>query len=169
MAQDRFRIELLAGHHKRGPFSSGVAPLDDYLHRYAQQDIQRRLAVVYVLFDNERDRVAGYYTLSSYAVDPKGLPETLSRRLPRRPVPVVLLGRLATDVEYRGQGFGRRLLIDALQRALYGSQQIAAMAVIVDAKDEAVRSFYEHYGFQRFNDDPYRLVIPMRTIARLLA
>ncbi len=168
MPNDRFRVEPLGTSHDRTAFSSGVGALDEYLRHYAHQDMQRRLAVVYVLEDVDGERIAGFYTLSSFTVDPRGLPDPLARRLPRRPVPVILLGRLATELNYRGQGLGGLLLIDALRRSLQGSQHITAMALVVNAKDDTAREFYEKYGFTRFSDDPFRLFIPMATIDALV-
>lgn len=164
----RLQIELLGPQHDRAAFSSGVAALDDYLQQYAWQDMRRRLSAVYVLVNPSQNQIAGYYTLSAFAVEPRELPLDVARKLPRRQVPTYLLGRLAVDMGYRQQGFGKRLLIDALRRAFDGSQRIAAMAVIVDAKDDAARAFYEHYGFQRFTTDPYRLFIMMGTIGTMV-
>lgn len=169
MTHERLRIEPLGPRHDRALFGSGVEALDTYLHRYAQQDLARRLAAVFVLVYPGRPGILGYYTLSALAVDPRGLPPPLARRLPRRPLPASLLGRLAVDVNHRSQGLGRLLLLDAMQRALEASSQVASMAVVVDAKSDEARVFYEKYGFERFVDDPYRLFIPMATIAALVA
>lgn len=99
---------------------------------------------------------------------PTDLPAALHRKLPRYDaLPAVLLGRLAVDGRYRGRGFGKLLLIDGLRRAYAHSGEVAAMAVIVDGIDDAARLFYEHYGFERFADDPDRLFLPMTTIAKL--
>jgi ribosomal protein S18 acetylase RimI-like enzyme len=164
---DRFQIELLEAHHDRAAFSSGVDALDNYLRQYAWQDARRHLSAVYVLVDPSENRIAGYYTLSAFAIEPREFPLDVSRKLPRRQVPTYLLGRLAVDMDYRQQGFGKRLLVDALQRALEGSRSIAAMAVIVDAKDDTARAFYERYGFRRFTTDPHRLFIMMGTISAI--
>lgn len=123
-----------------------------------------------MLADLAAHLVAGYYTLSATSLAPTDLPADLARRLPRYlDLPAVLLGRLAVDSRYRGQGFGKLLLFDGLQRAYVHSDEVAAMAVVVDAIDDAARSFYERYGFERFLDDPGRLFLPMTTIAKLLS
>jgi GNAT superfamily N-acetyltransferase len=97
------------------------------------------------------------------------LPPTLAKRLPRYPtLPAFLVGRLAVDRRYQGQGIGRRLLMSALGRSLELRTQIGAIGVIVDAKDDAARAFYEHYDFQRFEDNPYRLILSMKTMEQLL-
>src|SRR5437764_91259 len=82
------------------------------------------------------ETVAGYYTLSQYAVELDVIPEELARRLTRYPmVSVTLLGRLAVSSNFRGKGLGERLLMDALRRSLRSSQEVASAAVVVDAKD----------------------------------
>ncbi len=168
MPGDHYLFEPLGPHHNRAAFSCGVVALDRYFRQQASQDLQRNLAAVFVLRDTTSELVIGYYTLNATSLESTGLPPAVTTRLPRYPVlPAVLLGRLAVDERYQGQGFGELLLVDALRRSLATSEQIAAMAVVVDAKDDAARGFYERYGFQRFLDDEYRLFIPMTTIANL--
>jgi len=163
----RVRVEQLSAKHDRSAFSSGSDDLDRYLRERARQDQRRRLSAVFVLFDVANDTVAGYYTLSACAVAPLSLPHDMARRLPRRPMPATLIGRLATDLRYRGQGLGGLLLVNALTRAAHASRDIGSMAVIVDAKDNQARDFYEHYEFQRFTDDQYRLFLPMADAERV--
>lgn len=124
-----------------------------------------------MLFDPRANRIAGYYTLSASALQLDNLPPAMRRGLPRYPlVPVVLLGRLAVDLGYRGQGLGEALLFNALRRAFeVGTLEIAATAVVVDALHDRARAFYERYGFQRLLDNSYQLFLPMPTIGRLLA
>ncbi|MFN8593502.1 MAG: GNAT family N-acetyltransferase [Thermomicrobiales bacterium] len=171
MTQQQYRIERLGRHHDRAAFTCGEDSLDTYLRQRARQDADRNVAAVFVLGDPTTDRVAGYYTLSSASVTLDDLPEAMRRALPRYPlVPVVLLGRLAIDRAFHGQGLDEVLLYDALQRAFtVGTREIAAMAVIVDALHDRARGFYEQYGFQRFPSNEYRLFLPMTTIAQLLA
>jgi ribosomal protein S18 acetylase RimI-like enzyme len=163
----RLRVELLDQSHDRAAFSSGNDDLDCYFREQAGQDQKRRLSAVFVLFDVANDIVAGYYTLSACQIEPRALPNELAKRLPRRSLPATLIGRLATDLRYRGQGLDGMLLVNALTRAANASRGIGAMAVIVDAKDDQARGFYERYGFQRFADDPYRLFLPMADAERV--
>ena len=164
-----FLVEPLGPHHDRQRFDCGVAALDRYLQAQARQEMDRNVAIVYVLVPADtRSSIAGYYSLSSTAVRLADLPETTRTRLPRYPlVPATLLGRLAVDQTYRGQGLGERLLIDALRRSLATSRAVASVAVVVDAKDAAGSTFYARYGFQAFPDQPLRLFLPMKTIAAL--
>lgn len=96
------------------------------------------------------------------------MPDEIIKKLPAYPiVPVTLLGRLALDQQYKGQGLGEFLLIDALKRALKQSSQIAAAAVVVDAMDEKAAGFYRHFEFMDFPDKPGRLFLPMKTIGAI--
>jgi GNAT superfamily N-acetyltransferase len=110
--------------------------------------------------------IAGYYTLSAMSVQIAELPAQTVRKLPRYPlVPATLLGRLAVDRRHQGKGYGRFLLGDALYRA--ARSEIASFAVIVDAKDENARRFYERESFLPFPDQPMKLFRPMTDIRRL--
>lgn len=170
MAQDRYRFEPLGSQHDRAAFTCGVEALDHYFQRQSRQDVRRNLAAVFVLIDRSQNAVVGYYTLSASSIEPVDLPLEMTRKLPRYPAfPAVLIGRLAVDTRYRGGGFGRLLLMDVLHRSLRHRDQVAAMAVIVDAKDDTARQFYERFGFLRLETDDYRLFLPMPTIERMFA
>lgn len=161
-------FEPLSQDHNRAAFSCGVEPLDRYVRQHASQDIRRRVAAVFVAHESMSNVVCGYYTLSAFGINPVSLPTEITRRLPRYDsLPATLVGRLAVDQDQQGQGLGRQLLMDALERSLQATEQIASMAVVVDAKDDAARRFYERFGFQRFLDNDYRLYIPMATVGQL--
>jgi GNAT superfamily N-acetyltransferase len=165
-----FSIEPLNSGHDRTEFACGVEELDRYLRERAGQDMRRRVSAAFVLLDSSTRRVVGFYTLSGASIERGTLPADVSRPLPRyRSIPAILLGRLAADERYRGQGLGSLVLIDALRRSLSSASQVGAFAVVVDAIDERARAFYEHYGFIRFHDDEQRLFLPLETIAKLLA
>lgn len=127
--------------------------------------MRRGLAVVYVLVDTfTPETIAGFYTLSASSVPLDDFPDEIARRLPYSNVPVSLIGRLATSLEYRGQNCGSRLVVDALMRSCTISEQVIGVhAVVVEAKDEGVVPFYERFGFARFKDDRLRLFIPIKT------
>jgi GNAT superfamily N-acetyltransferase len=159
------RVEALGPHHDRSAFASGVEPLDRYLRTQAGQEARRNIAAPFVLVMPDGS-VGGYYTLSATAVKLPELPAGVTRRLPRYPlVPATLLGRLAVDRRFHGQGYGRFLLADALFRA--ARSEIASFAVIVDAKDENARRFYQREGFLPFPDQQMKLFRPMADIAQL--
>ncbi len=167
-AKDGLITEPLGKHHDRAVFSCGASELDTYLQRQARQDARRNVAAPFVLCTAESATVIGYYTLSAISIEAGELPADIIKKLPRYPdVPAVLLGRLALDARYSGKGFGKHLLVDALRRAWEGTEQIAAAAVVVEARDTDAASFYEHFGFRRFPDNPDRLFMSMQFIANL--
>jgi len=143
-----YRIERL-GAQDRADFDCGVAVLNTYLQRQASQDERRRVTACFLLIEAASSAIAGYYTLSAGSVLLEDLPEATSKKLPRYPtVPIVRIGRLAIDSRFQGQKLGGVLLYDAIQRA--ASSDIAAFAVVVDAKDDAAVAFYQHHGFTPF-------------------
>ncbi len=165
----RITVEPLGRQHDRTAFHCGAEALDRYLKQQARQDAEKRVAAPFVAVSQPDTRVLGYYTLSASVLTVADLPDDLARKLPRYPqLPVTLLGRLAVDQSARGQGFGEHLLLDALNRSLTHADQIAAMAVVVDAKNEAAVAFYRHYGFAPLQAQPSRLFVPMRLVAQLL-
>ena len=154
--------------HVRNAFSCGTPALDRYLHQQARQDHEKQVAAVFVLLQGTSPKVLAYYTLSAFTIETRQVPATLARKLPRYPqLPVTLLGRLAVDQQCKGQGIGQFMLLDALRRCHQAASDIAAMAVVVDAKDEAAAAFYLHYGFIPLDDSANRLFLPMATIAKL--
>lgn len=159
-------IEPLARSHRRDSFDCGEPVLNDYLHRQAMQDMRRGVSRVYVARERGSSKVLGYYTLSAASFGRKDLPEKEAKRLPHYPVPAALLGRLAVDRMYQGQQLGRFLLFDALYRVLHAAETLAVYALVVDAKNDSARAFYERYGFLRFPDSSMRLFIPIETLRR---
>ena len=145
--------------------------MDEYLKRRATQDLKRRLAVTYVLTPRDKPtRVAGYFTLSAYAVLASELPEEVAGRLPRHDrFPATLIGRLARDAAYRGDRLGELLLLEALSRAFENSDRVASFAVVVDALNDQAATFYQRYGFLPFADVAHRLYLPMATVKTLLS
>jgi predicted GNAT family N-acyltransferase len=164
---DTFKIEPLGKNHDRAAFSCGKQSLDQYLKDQAGQAVGKNLAAVFILTADGK-KIAGYYTLSSYAVKLDEIPEEIARKLTRMPeIPATLLGRLARSIEFRGQGTGGILLVDALKKALENSAHVASWAVVVDAIDEEAEEFYRRYGFLPFPNKPNRLFLPMNSIQKM--
>lgn len=144
-----YAISPLDPEADRAAFACGEPALDDYLQRHASQDVKRGVARVFVACPVGQPRqIAGFYTLSAASVAAETLPEAWRKKLPRYPVPVALLGRLAVSQQAQGTGpgilSGRRL-----QAAGHRSQpDIAVAAIVADAKNERFKSvFYRHFGF----------------------
>lgn len=159
------RVEALGPQHDRSLFFSGAEALDRYFRSQAGQDARKNMAAPFVLVLPD-GVIGGYHTLSTTGVKLTEFPDDITRKLPRYPlVPATLLGRLAVDRKFQGRGYGRFLLADALFRAV--RSEIASFAVIVDAKDEAARRFYERESFLPFPEQMMKLFRPMADIRRL--
>jgi ribosomal protein S18 acetylase RimI-like enzyme len=161
-------IEALTSQQSRDNFCCGIEALDLYLKKQAGQDVRRFLTAVFILQDLQQQRIAGYYTLAATAIELADLPDVIVRKLPKYPLlSATLLGRLAIDQNYQGQGLGTFLLFDALHRSK--NSEVASMAVVVDAKNEQAKEFYEYHQFIPFSSQPLRLYLPMATILTMLA
>jgi ribosomal protein S18 acetylase RimI-like enzyme len=142
-------------------FSCGQSALDDYIRRYAAQDVRRNVARVFLATpDDDPQRLAGFFTLSAGSVNCTDLPSSLARKLPRYPVPVALIGRLAVAVAFQGKGLGSILLADACKKVTGASAVLAVVGIVVDAKDDTAEGFYRHFGFQPLPGAPGRLLLP---------
>lgn len=158
-------VKVLEKKHNRKGFSCGVVELDNYIQQYVSQDTKRKLAVCYILED-EQANVIAYYTLSSGSVDLGDLPDHVKSSLKYTEIPVVMLGRLAVDMNYQGNKLGQILLIDALKRIVEISTLIGNHAVIVDPINEIAAKFYAKFGFIQLKDAK-RMFLPLKTIANL--
>jgi GNAT superfamily N-acetyltransferase len=148
--------------HDRQGFECGVPVLDEYLHRFAEQHRRRGISSVYVLTDSAQpERILGYYTLSAAELDAQQISEAGRKKLPRYPVPCFRMGRLACRSDQQGRGLGKLLIGCAVDRCLKARQQVAAYALIVDAKDEDAKAFYLHFGFKRLLDAGLTLYLPL--------
>jgi predicted GNAT family N-acyltransferase len=148
--------------HDRQGFGCDVPALDEYLHRFAEQHRRRGISSVYVLTESAQpERILGYYTLSAAEVDSQRLTEAERKKLPRYPVPCFRMGRLACRTDQRGLGLGKLLLGCAVDRCLKARQQVAAYALVVDAKDDLAKAFYVHFGFKTLQDATLTLYLPL--------
>lgn len=168
MATD-WTVEPFDKTHDRSAFECGRPALDDFIRARVSQYEKRRLGKTFVAVPPGEKRVIGYYTLAAGAVAFEHLPGDSARKLPKHPVPVVLLARLAVDRSAQGRGLGEALLMDALQRSLDLSGGLGVHAVEVDALDDAAAAFYRKYGFTPLLDDPLHLYLPIATVEDLLA
>ncbi len=157
-------IEPLNTTHDRPNFSCGIEIFDNYLQKQATQDIKRHISRVFVAVEKDRPKeVVGYYTLSSLSIELSQLPENLSRKLPKHPVPAVLIGRLAVSQFAQGKGVGKMLLADAVKRLLSVSDEVAVYALVVDAVNNNAKRFYERFGFNPLRDDGQRLFLAIKS------
>ncbi|MCY4394065.1 MAG: GNAT family N-acetyltransferase [Rhodospirillaceae bacterium] len=158
--------EPLGPQHDLSQFASGVPALDSWLQGKARLNEAKGGARTYVACDG--DRVAGFYSLAASAVERRRVSSRVGRSMPD-PVPVILLGQLAVDANYRGRHLGSDLLVDAARRALAAAHVIGARAIVVQAIDEAAVAFYARFGFRRFsNREPLTLILRISELETML-
>ncbi|MFY9821935.1 MAG: GNAT family N-acetyltransferase [Thermoanaerobaculia bacterium] len=168
-----FRIEALGRHHRAllEDFRNQHQSLVDYLRRFALRHAEKDLlARTFLAIDGAagEERLAGYFSLATASVERTavGAIESLDR-LPRFPIPAVLLARLAVDGRVQGQGLGRFLFEEALGLTLQlaRSGPVAFRLFVTDAIDEAAARFYERLGFSRLSDEfPCRMVLDLKSL-----
>lgn len=158
---------ILSTKHRKEIFTCGKDILDTYLRTQAKQDVKRKLTACFILSEDDAT-VKGYYTLSNTSVNRDFLPEGLIKKLPPSylHLPATLLGRLAVDIRFKGQGIGGNLLIDALKRSYHNSMHIASMAVVVDPLDKEAIDFYGYFGFIALPDSG-KMFIPMAQLEKV--
>lgn len=142
-------------------FQCGSEPLNDYIRRYASQDVRRNIARVFIATpENDPRQLSGFFTLNAGSVSCSSLPASLARKLPRYPVPVALIGRLGVDKKFQGKGLGSILLADACQKVSQASTVLAVAGIIIAAKDDDAISFYKHFGFIPLQGQAGRMLLP---------
>lgn len=147
-------------------FSCGQPDLDEWLRVYAGQRERSNNTRTFLAVVPDSQQVVGYYTTTTYRLEPDREATRLGAGQHRYPIPAVLLARLAVDRHWQGAGIGRQLLVDALAKVAEASLSVGFEVVVVDAIDDTAVTFYARYGFQQFGDHPRKLFIPTK---RLLA
>jgi GNAT superfamily N-acetyltransferase len=154
-------IRTYDGNVNAKTFNCGQAELNDYICRYATQDIKRDLARIFMASPvDDLACLAGFFTLSAGSVKCSDLPTAIARKLPSYPIPVALIGRLAVDKKFQGKGLGSILLADACQKVRQAKDTLAVVGIIVDAKDDSAAAFYHHFGFIELPGRSDRLMLP---------
>lgn len=160
-----FIIEPLTANHRRDGFDCGIDSLKDFLKRFARQNNEKGLGRTYVAVRQGDLQICGYYMIASGSISFNSIPENL----PRYPVPVVHLGRLAVDKAFQGQRLGKVLLADALMRAVKIADQLGIYAVELYALTDFAREFYQKFGFTVLLDDSLHLYISIKKIRKLMS
>ncbi len=161
------RVEKLRPDHRIEGFDCGREQLNRYLLRYAWQNQQAGAAQTYVGLAG--DAVVGYHTLAVGQVSREEAPERLTKGLARHPVPIMLLARLAVDRHWHGQGVGKALLKDAMQRTLQAADIVGIRAIAVHAKDDAARAFYLKFDFIPSPTDPMHLFVLLKDVRKIIS
>src|SRR5690349_13342858 len=158
---------LLTKNYDRNSFDCGVPALNDYLKKYALQNQKKHAARTYVA--SRGTRIVGYYSLAYGSVSLEEAPQTVKSGLPRHPIPVILLARLAVDSTEQKRGLGPALLKDALLRTIQAAEIAGLRAMLVHAKDDAAKRFYQKFGFEPSPIDGYHLFLRLSDILASLS
>lgn len=160
--QTKPSIAKLSIEHDPSAFDCGHQTLNAFIRLHALPSQRAHISQTYVA-------VVGYHTLAVGDVSHGDAPERLAKGLPRYPVPILLLARLAVDQTWQGRGLGAALVGDAMRRTLRVADIAGVRALLAHAKDEAARRFYTHLGFEPFPGEPlilYRLLKDLRTMSK---
>ncbi|MDQ2665593.1 MAG: GNAT family N-acetyltransferase [Gemmatimonadota bacterium] len=168
LAHNALHFAPLSKAHAREAFACSRHPvLAKYIREQAMQDMTKHVAAPCALVD-ARGTIIGYYTLSAASVTLDQIPPAAAKGLPSYPqIGAVRIGRLAVGDQFLGQGHGKRLLMNALDRIAQAATTLGVAFVIVDAKDDEAAEFYAKYGFEPFPGTPMSLFLPMRTLLAL--
>ena len=147
-------------------FNCGQPALNQFLQRYALVNQKANSAQTYVCC--QADVVVGFYSLAAGSVDPESAPPRVMKGLARHPVPVLILTRLAVDQNHQGKGLGKALLKDALLRTAQAADIVGIRCLLVHAKDEAARQWYEAWEFDPSPIDSYHLFLMLKDLKALL-
>ncbi len=160
------RMTGLAAHHDRLDFDCGEPALNEFLRKLARQQAGRDFSRTYVAVEGDERRIRGFHALSAGAIDFQNWPAGL--HLPRYPIPVARIGRLAVDLRDQGSGVGASLLSHALRSSVTLAEQIGMHAVVVDAKHDRAAAFYARYGFRTLQEHGSTMFLLMSEIRRTL-
>ena len=153
-------VTQLKAEHERTSFDCGSEPLNQYLKAYALQNQKRDMVRNYVCCDS-KGVVKGFYSLTYGQLMPDELPPEVTKGGGKYPIPVMLLARLGVDKEFQGIRLGSALLKDAILRTIQAADIGGLKLLIVHAKDDSARAFYERHGFQPSLLDPLKMFLPM--------
>ena len=161
--------EAISRTHNRKSFDCGEQALNEYLVKFARQNHESGGAKTFVAVSSESSsQVLGYYSVCPASLDYAQTPEIVKQGLGRYDVPVFRLGRLAVDKKMHGKGLGGQLLIAAGVRCLRVASQVGGVAMLIDAKNEAVANWYASYGAVALNDAPLSLILPFSVLENSL-
>lgn len=169
--------ELNKALHDRNAFDCGTHELNEFIQQFASRHREAGISKTMVLPEQaaqgdlriRKQRICSFYTLSHTEIERETLPDALAKKLPKYPIPVMLIAQLAVDKEAQGLGLGKVSLVRALRHCLEIDEHLPSYAVVVDALDDGAQAFYEQYGFRILDkhNGRVRLYLPMGTIEKL--
>jgi len=167
LSQEYAPIRKLLATDQVDAFDCGQLALNQFLQRYALINQKANSAQTYVC--RQGDDVVGFYSLAVGSADPQTTPSRVMKGLARHPVPVMILTRLAVDKAHQRKGLGQALLKDALLRTAQAADIVGIRGLLVHAKDDAARQWYESWEFEPSLTDPYHLFLMLKDLKSLLS
>jgi GNAT superfamily N-acetyltransferase len=147
-------------------FECGQPALNQFLQRFALASQQAHSAQTYVCC--YQAKVIGYYSLAVGSVVAAAASPRVMKGMPQRPVPVMILGRLAVDLSHQSLGLGKALLKDALKRTAQAADIAGIRALLVHAKDQTARDWYAQWEFEPSVTDPFHLFLLMKDLKAII-
>lgn len=166
MNDDYSPVRKLVATNQVDAFDCGQTELNQFLQRFALVNQKANSAQTYVCCKGAE--VVGFYSLAVGSIDPESAAARVMKGLARHPVPVMILARLAVDIEHQGIGLGKSLLKDALLRTAQAADIAGIRCLLVHAKDETARRWYESWEFEPSPTDPYQLFLMLKDLKNLL-
>ena len=161
--------EPVAKSHDRDAFDCGDEALNQFLRNHARKAHEQASAKTFLSVSDADDaKVLGYYSVCPAAIDYERAPESIQKGLARHEVPVFRLARLAVHLQIQGRGHGGQLFMAAARRCFLASTQAGGVALLIDAKNARVAEFYKIYGAVPLRDAPLSLLVPFKTLQKLL-
>lgn len=161
------RIEKLGPGHDLLGFDCGQDDLNRWFLKFALQAQRANSARTFVGLEGES--VIGFYSLVFSQVEFEDAPSRLRKGVPRQPVPVMLLARLAVRKEWQKKGVGRAFLRDAVLRTLQAADLAGLRALLIHAKDDEAKRYYSQFDFMASPTDPLHLCALLKDLKHLLA
>jgi GNAT superfamily N-acetyltransferase len=161
------RPERLTREHELDDFDCGEPALDEWLRRHARAADASENARVFVVTEDGAAVVA-YYALAAAQVEPRSATARAAKGQPSRPIPAILLARLAVDRRHESRGLGRSLLQDVMLRCVAAADEIGVRVLLVHAKNEGAKRWYEQYGFEESPTDPLHVMLLMKDLRRFV-
>lgn len=166
------KIEPLSKAHDREKFDCGSEPLNRFLRQTARQHAERGISRTFVLVEGDgaesTQTILGFFTLCLCQIESASLPDGIRRKYPRA-VPAVRLGRLAVSRQHQGRGFGKDLMIAAMEKFIEIFARGGGIGLFLDAKDLRAKEFYEKFGFISLPGNELELFLPTSSIQEILA
>jgi len=156
-------VPLMASHEVNS-FCCGIEELEVFLTKYAFQSQAPHASRTYVSL--KENKIVGYYSLSYRSISSDTTPTRVSKGMGRYPIPIMILARLAVDLDFHGLGLGESLLKDAFKRTINASEIVGLRAIFVVAKDNKASTFYKKYGFMESGVDEFHLFLLLKDILK---